>query len=75
MFPIDIGLFHAQKGRMVFQSAKLLDTLIVFRGLAEKLVAGNVNDFQPAFLILCVQSFQRFVLGCKSTTRSRIDDQ
>ena len=73
---VDEESWSCENGILSWRSAtKLLDTLIVFRGLAEKLVTGNVNDFQPAFLILCVQSFQRFVLGCKSTTRSRIDDQ
>lgn len=75
IFPIDVGFFHPQKGRIIFDAAEILDAPVIFRRLVHELITGNVDDFESIVLVSPIQFFQRLVLRRKSAARHRIDDE
>ena len=72
---IDIDLVHLREGDAVVAGAESVDFLKGAWCLLAKLVAGEVEDFQPTVVEIGVERLQLLILRCEATLGGSVDNQ
>ena len=75
MRTVDINLSKSRKGRSIVKAAKVVDFCSVSRGLLAKLIAGEIQNIKPFFLVALIEFLQFLVLRSEAAAGRCIDNQ
>ena len=72
---IHFDLCKLVEGGVVFERAELMDFIVAARRLVAELVAGEVEDFQPAGVVFGVEFLKALVLRSEAAAGGGVDDE
>ena len=75
MRTVDINLSKSRKARSIVKAAKVVDFCSVSRGLLAKLIAGEIQNIKPFFLVALIEFLQFLVLRSEAAAGRCIDNQ